>query len=225
MPHLFNRCLRRSCSGTTKKRRLSGTSCSCWETWWSCRTSRGEARSLQRPPKSTTPHYQCFCTQNPLCQAVDQIKAFCAAVFLDLVGLYMYSAVSTPVQVSRRSGCVTWSDWFSVCLHHPQTAGDHVPCVHQAALHRGRCTAGRAHTTTTTNNNNRKKDRIIKDQHLHESAKPNSAWQSIPRNGWAAAWPQIGENEPGEQPDRMSHHYKHGSIEQDKGSYQRFASS
>lgn len=179
-PHLFTRCLRRSCSGTMKKRRLSGTSCSCWETRWSCRTSRGETRSLQRPPppQSTrrytfTPHYQS--TQNPLCRAVNQIKAFCAPVFLDLVALDMYSAVSTHVQVSRRSGCVTWSDWFSVCLHHPQTAGDHVPCVHQAALHRRRCTAGRAHTRTTSNNNSEKDGTIKKERHMHESAIPDSA--------------------------------------------------
>lgn len=48
----LTRCLRRSCSGTMKKRRLLRTFCSCWERQWSCRTSRGETRSLQRPPKA-----------------------------------------------------------------------------------------------------------------------------------------------------------------------------
>lgn len=115
-----------------------------------------------KTPKSTrrctfSPNYQCFYIQNPLCQAVNQIKVFCASVFLDLGGLYIYFALSTPVQVSRRPGCVTWSNWFSVCLHHTQTAGDHVPRVYQAALHRGRCTAGSAHTTTMTYNNNKLK--------------------------------------------------------------------
>lgn len=43
--HLFTRCLKKSCSVTMKKRLVSRTSCSCWETRWSCRISRGERNS------------------------------------------------------------------------------------------------------------------------------------------------------------------------------------
>lgn len=39
---LSTRCPKRSCSGTTRSRRPSANSCSCLETQWSCRTSRGE---------------------------------------------------------------------------------------------------------------------------------------------------------------------------------------
>lgn len=48
-------------------------------------------------------------------------------------------------QVSRGPGRVPRADGVPVCLHCPQTAGDHVPCFHQAALHRGRHAAGTRH--------------------------------------------------------------------------------
>lgn len=80
-----------------------------------------------------------------------------------------------PGQVSRRSGCVTWSNWFPVCLHPAQTAGDHVPRVYQAALHWGRCTAGKEHH----NNKNNKQDM---DEEMHESAIPNTT-----QHGWHMA--------------------------------------
>lgn len=130
MPHLFNRCLRRSCSGTTKKRRLSGTSCSCWETRWSCRTSRGETRSLQRPPpKSTRIHIHttllmflysepslssCESNQGLLCCSIFRsggfVHVFCClhprAGFEEVWMCHMVRLVlslSTPSTDSRRS--------------------------------------------------------------------------------------------------------------------------
>lgn len=124
--HLFTRCLRKSCLITMKKRRLSRTSCSCWETQWSCRTSRGETHFPHEPHQCLSVFYQ----------SGDR----CASEFAGVVHL-----LRCLPQVSRRSGCVTWSNWFSVCVHRAQTAGAHVPCVYQAALHGGRCTAGTGH--------------------------------------------------------------------------------
>lgn len=49
--HLFTRCLKKSCSVTMKKHLVSRTSCSCWETRSSCRTSRGERNSPCGPHK------------------------------------------------------------------------------------------------------------------------------------------------------------------------------
>lgn len=113
-----------------------------------------------------------------------RIKGLCISIFRSggLVHSLFFS-----MQVPRRSGCVTWSNWFSVCLHHTQTAGDHVPRVDQAAPHRGRCTAGRAHTMMKNNNNNKKDE----EEKKHESAILNSTWmaprQCFQIKDWAAA--------------------------------------
>lgn len=113
--HRPTRCLRRSFSGTTRRRRPSQSSCSCWETRWSCKTSRGE----------------------------NQPQRDCETCYDILI--YLLPSPTRPVslQVPGWPGCVSRSDRFSVHLHHPQAAGNHVPRLHQTALHRGRHAAGR----------------------------------------------------------------------------------
>lgn len=90
------------------------------------------------------------------------------------------------VQVSGGSGCVPRSDGFSVRLHHPPTAGDHVPRLHQTALHWGRHTAGRQHITSLT-----QRDEAWQSVTQHESAKHSTMWHKHTRydlTDWDAAW-------------------------------------
>lgn len=58
-------------------------------------------------------------------------------------------SLSLPLfQVSRRFGCVSRPDRKWCGLHFLPQQRDHVPCVHQTALHRGRYTTGIAWITT-----------------------------------------------------------------------------
>lgn len=175
LSHLFTRCLRRSCSGTVKKHRLSRTSCSYWETRWSCRTSRGETRSLQRPPSAPEDiHYRCFYIQNPLCQAVN-------SVFLDLAALYIcFFALLSPPPCRFRGG---------LDVSHGQTGSQSVYTIHrqqEIMFHVSTklpFTEGDAQQVERTQQRwqrTTRKDRMKKkNQHMHESAILN-----VTRHGW-----------------------------------------
>jgi hypothetical protein len=121
-PHVVLRPLRKSSSVPMRKALPSWSSSNFWARRSNCRISRGEFKGGTR--------------RVDLTHVPGQGGSPGLAPWRPGWGWRLRRGLGTPGQVPRRPGCDPRADGDRVCVLQLPQQGDHVSCVHQAALHR-----------------------------------------------------------------------------------------